>query len=146
MPTDMNAMMRNRRKEMADMPMYEGPPPKKAVVAVSVGPDEEQTEPVDNPSEEAAEPSGGITVAAPGEKSSGEGFEYEPLPNIPGAWVVYPPGVPCDDTEYRVQIDHPAAEGDFAKMQTALDDAGATGSGASSDVSSPDDPGLEGTY
>lgn len=105
--TDMNTMMRSRRAEMEKIPgddTYEGP-----------------TE-TESPSEDAAE----FTVAAPGEPSTGEQFEYEPLPDRPGAWAVYPPGVPCDDTVYRVQMDAPAGEGDFDGMQKALDDAGAT--------------------
>jgi hypothetical protein len=110
----MSDMMRGRRKEMMDMPAYMGPPS-----------DEEATEPSDNPTEEAAEPSSKFTVAAPGEPSTGDQFEYEPFLDMPGAWVVYPPGVPCDDTEYRIQMSSPAGPDDFAGMQKALDDAGA---------------------
>lgn len=100
----MSDMMRGRRKEMADLPAYEGPPSE----------------------EEPGEQESKIKVAAPGEPSTGDQFEYEPFLDMPGAWVVYPPGVPCDDTEYRVQMSSPAGPDDFAEMQKALDDAGAT--------------------
>jgi hypothetical protein len=99
----MSDMMRGRRKEMMDMPAYEGPPSE----------------------EEPGEQESKIKVAAPGEPSTGDQFEYEPFLDMPGAWVVYPPGVPCDDTEYRVQMSSPAGPDDFAEMQKALDDAGA---------------------
>jgi hypothetical protein len=103
----MSDMMRGRRKEMADLPAYEGPPSEEA-------PEEQESK---------------IKVAAPGEPSTGDQFEYEPFLDMPGAWVVYPPGVPCDDTEYRVQMSTPAGPDDFAEMQKALDDARATNSG-----------------
>jgi hypothetical protein len=99
----MSDMMRGRRKEMMDMPAYEGPPSE----------------------EEPGEQESKFTVAAPGEPSTGDQFEYEPFTDVPGAWMVYPPGVPCDDTEYRVQMSSPAGADDFAEMQKALDDAGA---------------------
>jgi hypothetical protein len=102
----MSDMMRGRRKEMADLPAYEGPPSEEA-------PEEQESK---------------IKVAAPGEPSTGDQFEYEPFLDTPGAWVVYPPGVPCDDAEYRVQMSSPAGADDFAEMQKALDDAGATNS------------------
>jgi hypothetical protein len=105
---DMSDMMRGRRKQM--MSHYTGP--------------EDEAEAEDSPKEEAKEKS--LTVAAPGEPSTGDTFEYEPLTDMPGAWVVYPPGVPCDENEYRVQMDRPAGVEDFAAMQEALDEAGAT--------------------
>jgi hypothetical protein len=119
MPTDMNSIMRQRRKELEDLPAYEGPPSRSVSVEIETEP---QTD-----TEESPAPSG-MTVAAPGDESTGETFEYEPFPDSPGAWVVYPPGVPCDDTVYRVQMTQPAKESDFSKMQQALDDAGAASS------------------
>jgi hypothetical protein len=113
----MSDMMRGRRKEMMDMPAYEGPPSE----------------------EEPGEQESKIKVAAPGEPSTGDQFEYEPFLDMPGAWVVYPPGVPCDDTEYRVQMSSPAGADDFAEMQKALDEAGAT----SSEPSSSTEPAVE---
>lgn len=102
---DMGSMMRSRRAEMAAIP---GETP-------YTGPDSAPTPP---------EPKKSFDVLAPGDPDADNQFEYEPMTDIPGAWVVYPPGVPCDGNEYRVTMDHPAAEGDFAGMQKALDDAG----------------------
>lgn len=106
---NMNDMMRMRRHEMAaasrgeDMPMME------------IEIEEEESPKNEQKSEKQ------FKVAAPGEPSTGENFEYEPFIDIPGAWVVYPPGVPCDDNEYRVVMDEPAKAADFDKMQMALD-------------------------
>ena len=108
----MGDMMRTRRKQMMDESMggpYSGPPDETA---------EEDTEEASETSEEK------FKVAAPGEPSTGEQFEYEPMLDIPGAWVVYPPGVPCDDAEYRVQMDSPADKDDFPNMEKAITDAG----------------------
>lgn len=102
---DMNNMMRQRRRDMADMPMDMSKD-------TSVDPDV-----AEEPNEST------FTVAAPGDASTGDQFEYEPMTDIAGAWVVYPPGVPCDDTAYRIQMDKPAEAEDFAEMQQALDDA-----------------------
>jgi hypothetical protein len=113
---------------MADLPAYGGPP------------SEEVSEPSDTPTEEATE----FTVKAPGEPSTGEGFEYEPMSSSPGAWVVYPPGVPCDDTQYRVTMTGPAAASDFAGMEKAIEDAGgSTGEAPESTPSSLDEEGSE---
>lgn len=104
----MDDMMRTRRAEMAQIPddtAYDGPPP---------------------PNDEAPKEDAAYKVAAPGEPSTGDQFEYEPMIDIEGAWVVYPPGVPCDDTEYRVTMDAPAGADDFAGMKKALDEAGAS--------------------
>lgn len=114
---DMNDMMRGRRAEMAAMPADEPEPPAE---------------------EEAGKK---FTVAAPGEPGDDTKFEYEPVVDRPGAWVVYPPGVPCDDTEYRISMDSPAAESDFAGMQEALEDAGAT-----NPEPAPDSEVAEGEY
>lgn len=122
MPTtnkDMSDMMRRRRREMEEIPEE----------SVYTGPDAEVDVDVEvEPEASTSESPEGMRVAAPGEPSTGERFEYEPLTDVPGAWVVYPPGVPCDDAEYRVQLDRPAGKDDFAKMQQALDDAGAVSS------------------
>lgn len=101
---DMGNMLRERRAMMAEMPddaPYDGPP-----------------------ADETPKDEKSYKVAAPGEPSTGEQFEYEPMTDIDGAWVVYPPGVPCDDTEYRVTMDAPAGADDFAGMKRALDEAG----------------------
>jgi hypothetical protein len=103
--------MRNRRRQMADT-AYGGPP--------TAAP-----EPT-NDTDMATESTEKFTVAAPGEPGTSDQFEYEPFVDTPGAWVVYPPGVPCDDTEYRIQMPQAAQPDDFAEMQKALDDAGAT--------------------
>jgi hypothetical protein len=120
----MSDMMRGRRKEMMDMPAYEGPPSEEA-------PEEQESK---------------ITVAAPGEPSTGDQFEYEPYEGTGGAWIVYPPGVPCDDTEYRVQMSTPAGPDDFAEMQKALDDAGASSPEPALDVDVDLEPAGRGGY
>ena len=117
---DMNEMMRSRRKDMMDLPAYEGPPSE-----VSVEVEAKSSEPTPESSEQP-ENAEGLTVIAPGEPSTGEKFEYEPLTDAPGAWAVYPPGVPCDENEYRVAMDRPAGKDDFAKMTKAIEDAGGT--------------------
>lgn len=118
----MGDMLRKRRDEMSDLPAYEGPPAKDASVSVEV-----ETDATTPPTEPNAEgDSAALKVNAPGEPSTGSGFEYEPVTDVPGAWIVYPPGVPCDDTEYRVTMSKPAAEADFPKMQKAIEDAGGT--------------------
>lgn len=104
---DMNDRIRAKRRELSEMP---GDSSEEAEKSAEPAPDEGKT----------------YKVAAPGEPSTGEQFEYEPMTDIPGAWVVYPPGVPCDDTEYRIQMDKPADKSDFEGMQKALEEAGAT--------------------
>lgn len=136
MPTsnkEINDMLRGRRKEMSDLPAYEGPPSDdEAEVSVTATASREPP-PSEPDGGGEGEESSGITVMAPGDPSDNtEGFEYEPMTDIPGAWVVYPPGVPCDDTEYRIALKKPAGAGDFAKMQKALEDAGGWESAISS--------------
>lgn len=142
MPTsnkDMADLMRKRRSEMADLPAYEGP---SADVAVAV-----KTEPADPEAESASETkSSGITVMAPGEPSTGDGFEYEPLTDTPGAWAVYPPGVPCDEAEYRISMNRPAAAADFEKMQKAIEDAGGTTSDVPPEGPAPSEPAESEVY
>jgi hypothetical protein len=45
-----------------------------------------------------SKPSGSrdFTVQEPGTDAPDNQFVYEPLDTTPGAWAVYPPGVPCD--------------------------------------------------
>src|SRR6266498_303020 len=61
-----------------------------------------------------------FTVQAAGELSPTDQFIYEPYEE--GAWVVYPPGVPCDSDVARISRATPAGAGDFDKMQAALDE------------------------
>lgn len=65
-----------------------------------------------------------FTVQPPDTHSPTDQFIYEPLGSTQGAWAVYPPGVPCDPGSYRISRATPADAGDFAAMQSALDDAG----------------------
>jgi hypothetical protein len=65
-----------------------------------------------------------FTVQAPGVAAPDDQFVYEPLPDTPGAWAVYPPGVPCETSIARISRATPAGVADFPKMQQALDDAG----------------------
>lgn len=137
MPTtnkEMGDMLRKRRQELTDGPAYEPP------TDVEISVEAEAPEPEGAESES---PTSGITVKAPGEPSEGTSFEYEPLTDVPGAWVVYPPGVPCDDTEYRVTMNKPAGAADFAKMEQAIQDAG----GATVEpAAEADSAALEGAY
>lgn len=131
MPTtnkEMSDMMRKRRDEMAAIP--------------------DEPEPVEeSPAAESTETAPDkFTVAAPGETSTGEQFEYEPMVDTPGAWVVYPPGVPCDDTAYRIQMDSPAAAGDFDGMAQALREAGDTSIDTAMPASGPPTPSTEDVY
>ena len=65
-----------------------------------------------------------FTVLKSGDKQSGDGLIYEPDPEIDGAWLVYPPGVPCDESATRIERTTPAAtKSDFDAMQQAIDDA-----------------------
>lgn len=64
-----------------------------------------------------------MTVLAPGEPDDPARFSYEPFSGADGAWIVYPPGVPCPATEARVSKDGPANADDFPEMQQLLDDA-----------------------
>lgn len=122
----MNAMLRKRRSELNQIPGEDAPYelPSDADTETELPPPDAEIE-VDPLEESVDEPTTATdyTVVAPGEPSTGEGFEYEPLPDTPGAWAVYPPGVPCDDTEYRITMDAPATADDFAGMQEAIDAA-----------------------
>jgi hypothetical protein len=65
-----------------------------------------------------------FTVQEPGVDAPDDQFVYEPMVGTPGAWAVYPPGVPCETEQYRISRATPAGVTDFPKMQQALDDAG----------------------
>jgi hypothetical protein len=115
--SNMSDMMRKRRRDM---------------LADSVGdmpytpPDEETTESSEIVTKDALEAPQDFVVKNPGESDSLQEFTYEPMTDIPGAWVVYPPGIPCDTAEYRITMDHPAEAGDFDSMAQSLLDAGGT--------------------
>jgi len=150
----MNNLMRARRGALQDYmygggPPDQGPPSDNAATPADiadlvsqlgtrrrpgVGPEESPAEEAaESPEEEAQEEQQegpesdtGITVLQPGDKDDPDMYTYEPMDN--GAWMVYPPGVPCDDQELRVELDHPATPEDFEEMQEALDAAGGGGS------------------
>jgi hypothetical protein len=63
-----------------------------------------------------------FTVQEPGVDAPDDQFVYEPLDTTPGAWAVYPPGVPCDANKTRISRTTPADVADFPKMQRALDE------------------------
>lgn len=127
MPTSnraMGNMLRRRRAELNEIPgedtPYELPSDTEPELPA---PDADiEVDPLDESLDESVAETD-YTVVAPGEPSTGESFEYEPLPDTPGAWAVYPPGVPCDDTAYRITMDAPATADDFAGMQAAIDAA-----------------------
>jgi hypothetical protein len=92
----MGDLLRKRRAELNEIPGEDAPyelpsdtdtelPPPDAEI-------ETEPDPTEDPLTEAAETEADYTVVAPGEPSTGESFEYEPLPDTPGAWAVYPPG------------------------------------------------------
>jgi hypothetical protein len=119
----MSDMLRKRRSELNQIPddaaPYELPSDTETELPPPDAEIETEPDPIEDPLTESAETD--YTVAAPGEPSTGETFEYEPLPDTPGAWAVYPPGVPCDDSEYRISMAEPATADDFAGMQEAID-------------------------
>jgi hypothetical protein len=63
-----------------------------------------------------------FTVQAPGTNAPDNQFVYEPLDTTPGAWAVYPPGIPCDANKTRISRTDPADVADFPKMQAAIDE------------------------
>jgi hypothetical protein len=79
--------------------------------------------PGDPMAEETSEATAGsqdFTVQPPGTHSPTDQFIYEPYTGgTEGAWVVYPPGVPCDTGTARISRVTPADTGDFPKMQKA---------------------------
>lgn len=87
----------------------------------------------------AAKGSQDFTVQEPGTHSPTDQFVYEPDDDKPGAWVVYPPGVPCDTEEYRISRSTPADVPDFPKMQSALDDSSA----GSSEAAEPSEEAVD---
>ena len=106
---DMSDMMRGGREALNSY-MYDAP-----------APDDEAAETV--PDDEAAEGEG-LVLVPPGQDDDPEMFTYKS--NGDGTWVVYPPGMPCDPGEYRIQSDHAATAEEMASMQTMLDEATAT--------------------
>jgi hypothetical protein len=131
----MGNLMRTKRRSLDDY-MYQ--PPKSGGTAVldEIEPADAALDDIEIPEEttetlgDLAELPGGvgesaIVVRAPGEEDSPEMFTYEPSADAPGAWVVYPPGVPCPAEGYRVQLDHAASPEEFEDMEIALDEAGA---------------------
>lgn len=124
MPTDMNAAMRTKRRSLEDY-MYE-PPAESAEAELGI---EEM------PSSDTADTteSSAITVLAPDEPAAEDMYIYERMDN--GAWMVYPPGVPCETGTSRIQLDHPATAAEYADMDAAL---GATGAS--------DEPEESGAY
>lgn len=128
MPTDMNAAIRTKRRALDDY-MYE-PPVDAGAVSADSAEDELGIEnmPEDMPVEDIAaalpEGVGAITVLAPGDAAAEDMYTYERQDN--GAWMVYPPGVPCEAGKSRIQLDHPATETEYADMDAALGASGAT--------------------
>jgi hypothetical protein len=97
--------------------------------------------PGDPMAEETSEATAGsqdFTVQPPGTHSPTDQFIYEPSDSAEGAWVVYPPGVPCDTGTARISRVTPADTGDFPKMQKALDEE--TGEPVNSTDSTGSDP------
>jgi hypothetical protein len=114
----MNSMMRRKRQDMESY-MYQ--PPESESAEAEMGTEEP-------PAAEAAEAlpaeAGAITVLAPDEPAAEDMYTYERMDN--GAWMVYPPGVPCEEGKSRIQLDHPATADEYASMEEALEAAGAT--------------------
>lgn len=118
MPTsnaDMNTMLRKRRGELEDY-HYQGDGPDAAVV-ITAAPDDETAEKL--PDNEAAEGEARFQVLEPGDADPPDKYVYA-LSDIPGAYTLYPPGVPCDTGTTRVALAHPATAEDLARMDEAL--------------------------
>lgn len=114
----MNDMMRSRRKDMNEY-MYQSPDSSSSDPSTSNDPAAD-TAP-DNTVGSTPDAASSITVLAPGDPSDDTMFTYEKQDN--GAWMVYPPGVPCETGKARVQLDHAATESEYADMETALEDS-----------------------
>lgn len=114
---NMSEAMRSRRREMLDY-MYRGG-----------ATDDPAQDPEADP---AAEPAPTFTVVDAGQPTNEDestSFVYEPFEGsegVQGAWVVYPPGVPCDQEERRVIMDHPATPEEFDRMAEAIKAGGKT--------------------
>lgn len=108
----MSDMLRNKRREQLDY-MY------RAGETADVAADPE--------ADPAELPAPTFEVKDAGQPDdSPESFIYEPFVDAPGAWVVYPPGVPCDQEERRVVLDHPATSEELDRMSEAIDQGGKT--------------------
>jgi hypothetical protein len=125
-PTDMNAAMRDKRKAL-DSYMYEAPMMDNMPMMDEESPAEDRAELSTAELTEALMPEGvsAITVLAPNEPAAEDMYTYERMDN--GAWMTYPPGVPCEAGTSRIQLDHPATEAEYADMNAAMDAAGAEG-------------------
>jgi hypothetical protein len=112
---NMNDMLRKKRGELEDY-MYKGEPD--AAVVITAAPDDEAAEVIPD-NEAAAGETAGLTVLAPGEEDPPDMYVYA-QGETPGAWTMYPPGVPCDTGTTRVALDHPATAADLARMDEAV--------------------------
>lgn len=119
--TNMTALMRDQRRKLQDY-MYQGD---------SGAADPENA--AESTSEPASDTDTGMTVLNPGDPDPGDQYVYEQGPG--GAWMVYPPGTPCDTDKARVALDHPATTEEFDKMTQALaGSSSATGASAETDT------------
>lgn len=119
--TDMSNLIRGKRKALDDY-MYQEPGA--ADPGLSDHPDDAAASDVTDALPEGVT---AITILAPDDPSDPEKFTYEKMDT--GAWMVYPPGVPCETGKSRIQMDHAATESDYADMDSALEAAGATPAG-----------------
>lgn len=127
MPTtnrDMADMLRKRRSDMSSY-MYGGTDAESPTEDAAEPANAETTEanpPADTPPTDQPQP---IQVLAPGDPSDPDKYTYEKMDT--GAWMVYPPGVPCEAGKSRIQLDHAATDAEYADMDQALEVAGGTG-------------------
>jgi hypothetical protein len=140
MPVNMNDMMRAKRRDMESY-MYQPP---KAADDTSVVSESDSDQPTDAaPADVAAalpDSVGAITVLAPGDEASPDMYTYEKMDT--GAWMVYPPGVPCETGKSRVQLDHAATEAEYADMEAALEASDQTKSEAPDTAEGPAEGGA----
>jgi hypothetical protein len=80
-----------------------------------------------------------FTVLEPGDEADPEKYTYELAPGSPGAWMVYPPGVPCESTGQRIQTSGPASASELTEMEAAL-------GGGTAPSERPSTPSVEGAY
>lgn len=132
MPTSnksMSNLMRKGREDLSSY-MYQGDAPEDVELEDPLGaelPDEM----------EGAAPED-FTVLAAGDTPDPEMYVYELEPDRPGAWLIYPPGVPCESGGAKIQRSSPASAAELTEMETAL---------MSADPGmSPSTPSLEGAY
>jgi len=65
-------------------------------------------------------PTESFTVLAAGDTPDPEQYTYELSTEAPGAWMIYPPGVPCPSGAAKIQRSSPASAAELAEMETAL--------------------------